>query len=868
MSTIPTRLAAPFLVLVLTASVMSAQSPPSDRARPDSVTIPASTRYERSALFRWLFGDGYRDLWATPIRVAVLDLDTFDGGLVPEELGGGNATLSLHLDAEDGSEYVFRTVDKNPINLPGMVDDVKFAAAIARDRTASTHPAANLVHTPFFRALGIIHDDDPMLFVMPDHERLGEYRELMAGRLGVMIRHAGKNPQLAREYAGAVELVDTDTLLQRLNRDPADHIHVNEYLAARMLDILLNNWDRHPGNWKWARLEEGGVWHPIARDMDNIFVSQDGFLPKLARSSTPKLLTFDSTYPPMRSITYKGGILDRRFLMGTSRSVFDSVARVVQSRVTDQVIAEAMAMMPTEYAASQPPVVAKLRMRRDSLPAVVGRWYHWINAVADIHATDKDDLAMVQRLPDGAVEVRLATPSGRPFFERRFDPAETEDIRLYLHEGDDRVSIRGEAARSIRLRVIGGNGMNTILDSSRVGGRSGVTEIHDAGPTSGIDYGVDTVWNRRPLVTSPSGKSIAFRDYGGSSGPVVDVSTGRDHGLMPELGWEWKTYGFRKYPYASRLAIAGRYSFRNDGFAVELNHDRRVAESRMHYTMRAQFSQLELLNYHGLGNATPGTPGVPLGDRAPRDGFFAVHQEQWLLHPAVALSLAEKSEVQVGPVVKHSSSNGTPGGFLEISDPYGAGDFGQAGLRASFRHDTRDRSSKPRSGVLLDAYADYYPAIWDVESDFAVLHATGGAYVTMPLPLKPYLGLRVIASRSFGDFPFHESAFLGARSGGVRSLDPQRYAGDAAISAKLELRVPLFDFYFILPLEVGAFAAEEVGRVYVNGASPGGWHDTFGAGFWLAFRDIALSIRLIERNEAFSNPEPSLRIGTSVGIPQ
>src|SRR5690606_31908271 len=99
MSTLPSRLAAHPLGLGLATTVTSAQSPRSAGARPDSVTIPASTKYERSALFRWLFGDGYRDLWATPIRVAVLDLDTFDGGLVPEELGGGNATLSLHLDA-------------------------------------------------------------------------------------------------------------------------------------------------------------------------------------------------------------------------------------------------------------------------------------------------------------------------------------------------------------------------------------------------------------------------------------------------------------------------------------------------------------------------------------------------------------------------------------------------------------------------------------------------------------------------------------------------------------------------------------------------------------------------------------------------
>jgi hypothetical protein len=828
----------------------------------DSVTIPASDRYDRSSTYRWLFGEGYRELWGTPIRVPVLDLATFDGGLVADELGGGNATLSLRFDAADGSRYVFRTVDKQPRNMPDLIEDTPIAKDVAWDRTASTHPAANVAHAPFYDAVGVIHEEDSRLYVLPDDERLGEWRELMAGRLGVLSRHPAKDPELVPEYQpGAIAIADSDSLILWIKRRPSERVHPTQYLTARLVDMLLNNWDRHPGNWKWARLREGGPWHPISRDMDNVFVSQDGLLPELARHMTPKAVTFDSTFPALRSLVYKGGIIDRRVLMGTPREAFDSIARFVRDRITDEVIAASMARMPREYASSWPSLTGKLQARRDSLPAVADRWFLWINEVADIHGTDVAERATITRVDDQTVRVEIAEGAGSPYFDRRFRAGETREIRLYLHGGDDHAIIRGDVARSIPLRIIGGNGRNVLVDSSRVGGGA-EARLHDVGDIDDVEYGVDTVWNRRALVMSPEGQSIPLKDFGRGGGPLVDVSSNRDMGLMPELGWAWERYGFRQHPYATRVELEGRYSFRNDGWAAELRTDHRLADSRLHYRVHAGFSQLALLNYHGLGNSTPRTPGVPVGERSPRDGFFAVQQDQWLLHPALAYGLGEDTEIRLGPLVQHTVSEGPAGGYLETTQPYGAGSFTEGGLRAAFVHDTREGgSSHPTGGALFDVRADWFPAMFDVRESFGAVRATLGGFLTLPLPLDPYVGLRVTGQKVFGDFPFHEAAFIGGRSGGVRILDPQRYAGDAALAAKASLRVPLLTIPFLVPLETGAFVEQEVGRVYVDGASPDGWHNAFGAGFWVGFRSIRLTIRLVETNESGRPAPPEPLVG-------
>src|SRR5688572_1067066 len=67
-------------------STMSAQMPAVIGT--DSVSIAAGPGYAAGGLRRALLGDNYRDEWTTPIKVPVLNLGTFAGGLTPTRLGG------------------------------------------------------------------------------------------------------------------------------------------------------------------------------------------------------------------------------------------------------------------------------------------------------------------------------------------------------------------------------------------------------------------------------------------------------------------------------------------------------------------------------------------------------------------------------------------------------------------------------------------------------------------------------------------------------------------------------------------------------------------------------------------------------------
>ncbi len=149
--------------------------------------------------------------------------------------------------------------------------------------------------------------------------------------------------------------------------------------------------------------------------------------------------------------------------------------------------------------------------------------------------------------------------------------------------------------------------------------------------------------------------------------------------------------------------------------------------------------------------------------------------------------------------------------------------------------DFRDRPVAASRGFFLRVGGRVHPALWDVDETFGDLHGELAVHLTAPIPVEPSLAVRVGGKRVFGSFPFHEAAYLGAKT--IRGYSQQRFAGDAVLYGNMELRLRLADFFVILPGEFGVFGLADAGRVYLDGDSPGGWHRAFGGGIWLSFLD-------------------------------
>jgi hypothetical protein len=78
-------------------------------------------------------------------------------------------------------------------------------------------------------------------------------------------------------------------------------------LKARLLDIVIGDFDRNMDQWKWATTDtgQGKLYFPIPRDRDEAFFNSDGWL--LKRSSKnllPFLVGFKKDIPHVNWFNY------------------------------------------------------------------------------------------------------------------------------------------------------------------------------------------------------------------------------------------------------------------------------------------------------------------------------------------------------------------------------------------------------------------------------------------------------------------------------------------------------------------------------------------------------------------------------------
>src|SRR6185295_17600498 len=145
------------------APSLAADQPESGATR--SVVIGA--QYKAGGFHRWLWGADYRDLYAMPVELPVLDLRTYAGGLKAMRTLGHGQTNSLALKGADGKNYTFRPIIKDPTNLLPVDLRETLARRLLIDQMASGHPAGHVVVPGLVQPAGILHNE-PHLVVMPD----------------------------------------------------------------------------------------------------------------------------------------------------------------------------------------------------------------------------------------------------------------------------------------------------------------------------------------------------------------------------------------------------------------------------------------------------------------------------------------------------------------------------------------------------------------------------------------------------------------------------------------------------------------------------------------------------------------------------
>ncbi len=837
-------------------------------AAPKTREVVVGARYAAGSFHAAMLGRSYRDLWTRAVEVEELDLASEAGGLTAVRRVGGQQTRGLALKGRDGRSYTFRGLDKDPTNiLPEELQDT-FVRQLVQDQMAAQHPAAALVTDELARAAGV--PTVPIrLVVMPDDPALGELRGDFANLVGTFSEYPTAADAFHPGFEDATEIVDHLKLYARLAESPDDRADVRAFLRARLLDVLISDFDRHRKQWRWARRPGDTLWHPIPEDRDQAFARYEGLLVRTAARYIPQLRTFSDRYDRILGLTYNGREQDRWLLPELPREAWRETALDLKARLTDEVIERAARRMPPEwYALDGARLAASLKKRRDALVEEAEIFYRHLAAEVDVQATNAPEEARVQRLDGGALDVAVArldaTGAGEPpYFHRRFLPGETREVRLYMRGGDDRVRVEGPPG-AIRLRVIGGAGDDLVDDGQGGGTRYSDFEGRDRVlPVSG------TRWDRRPYRPPPGPANAAWippRDWGRDVFPVPWLGFGPDLGLFVGGGLTSVDYGFRQQPFASRQTLRAGWALGANQPRIEYDAVFHRESSGTRVGVLVRYSGLDVLRYYGHGNET-----VEDGS----DDFHKVRHEQALLAPSLTFALPRGLDLTVAPLLRFAKTE-KGARLVDAERPYGAGEFGEVGGTVGLRLDTRRGQASgtgatpsgavgyPTHGVLVEATGAAFPAVWDVTHAYGWLEGSAATYLSAGKGARATLALRTGGRQMVGAgtgrtrdrYPFFDLATLGG--GGLlsgtdtlRGFRSNRFIGDRSLYGNVELRVYLSRFFVALPGEWGLVGFTDGGRVWLRGEESDTWHTSFGGGLWIALlsRSNAVAITLAQSDE-------------------
>ena len=821
----------------------------------ETATAVPGPDYKAGALKRLILGKGWRHLWTTEVRAPLFKLDTYAGGVKFLERGGGKQTLSLHFLEQNGwKEYQFRSVDKFPL-VQAMPPALRgtLSGKIVQDQTSHLLPAAPLLLHPLLKAIGALHVE-PELRIMANDSRLGIYQDSFARLLGTAELSPQEAPNNEPGFAGSRLIVSGDNFLEVVEKSRDDRADERDLLANRLVDFLINDNDRTTDNVRFAQFGEKGnyVWRVIPRDRDRAFTDNGGLLVNLVlRPVYPKFMNFKEDYH-LSSLTFSTHDIDRRLLQRLTSNDFDEVARRVQTSITDNVIEQVVSSLPREWrekTTEDDRLRTLLRIRRDHIPDIAREFYEWLATEVDVHGTDQDELAQIDRMSDGSVTVTLAGKMDKsdeePFSRRTFFPAETKEVRLYLHGGNDEAMVRGANDGAITVRIIGGGGNDALTDST---GGDGV-RFYDFEGDNKFSPADGTRLNLEQWRAPNQGAGVRFDapwrpDWGGSRGwgPTVHYAYGG--GLIVGFGPRAMTNGFRRLPYRWKASANLFYGIANQRPGVNAEVDYRGENSPLVLNLKARATRFEAFSFSGFGNNTPDISEKKA--LVNRDLIAVEPTLVWLIGfrsregLGDALRVDERAlpglrtlfgKFEAGPVLywtrTHEPSSSPFGQTAGAADD----GKGRVGARLGIDIERTTTEAVPKKGWRLKSQVISYPTAWDVDKPFNTASITSAAY--LPVTNGMNLALRLGGATATGDFPIVHSPAIGGQET-VRGYAWRRYAGDEMAFGSAEVRVPVGVLPFLIRWNVGVFGLADAGRVWLDRVSEGDWHTSVGGGVWFS----------------------------------
>ena len=791
----------------------------SPAVRGTTVVVPGK-EYKRSGVHNFFWGSHYRKEWNTAIRVENFYLDTAHGGLVPVKEGGGRQSKSLRLKDKNGKEYVLRSVNKD--FGKGLRDNlhVTFISRIAKDQASFGHPYSAYTITPMIEAAGIYHTVPEIVFV-PKQNSLNEFNEEYGDQLYLFEERPDENQQDAPNFGNAKNIVGSEKLLEKINDDNDNHVDQVAFVRARLFDMFIGDWGRHPDNWRWAEFEQGKqtIYRPVPRDRDQAYTKIDGLLPDIA-GSLPMFRQVQGFGPSIKNVgawNFPGRPLDKLFLNELKRETWIEQAKYLQQVLTDQLIENSIRRMPPElFAISGREIIGKLKSRRDDLEKYANDYYDYLSKKITINGSDKTEFIQINALPDNdvAVEVFKVNKEGekaeQPYYSRTFNARETKEIRIYSLKKEDIVQVTGSERSRVKVRVIDPEGNDSIVKP--------IEGVHRIKLYRGKKYEYDTAWRKKldvsilPLLTP-----IAYRVINEDPLDLFPRT-----GIKVSAGVTYTPKPWKKPEYQTSHSVNALYGFLRTAFNIAYvgRFGRAFGKSDMVVKLRLDDPAIE--NYFGTGNNT-------IFANKTRNYYRTFSQR---MYGAIGLerNIERIHHAEMSLVYQSIKYDKTATHYIGEHDFIDPSIFTRkqfAGVEAAYNYDQTNSAVYPTHGMMLNVAGGLLRNLSDTGSAFAKINSWVAAF--LPLSKNFTLALRAGGGTVFGDPDFYHLNRISGQTE-VRGYQRERFYGKGIAYNNVELRWLTGVKSFFYSGSVGLFGFHDIGRVWMPEEKSNQWHNGYGAG--------------------------------------
>jgi hypothetical protein len=829
----------------------------------DTVNISASDKYPLlTGLKKYMIGQNYRPEWGTVVNMNVFDLKTVKGGLKITGIGGGKQTKSLKLVDKKGKQWVLRSVDKNPTKALPENFRGSLAQDLVQEFNSAAHPYAALTIPTMAKALKI-SAPTPELFFVPDDPELGFYRQLFANTVCML-----------EETDVTTDGSDTKSTAKIFSKMLEDNDHRADQFAvlkARLLDILIGDFDRHFDQWKWATTDtgKGKLYYPIPKDRDQAYFFSNGKLIKIAsKKMMPFLSGFKNKIENVDWLGFSARDFDRLFLTDLDREEWMKTVLEFQRTLTDDIIRKAIKKLPPEvFSINGETLINKLISRRDMLAEAAMEYYRFISRKVFVLGSNKKEYFKVSMDKNDTLHLKvfareIGKDTGFVMYERKFNPATTHELQLYGLNGNDLFDIDENVKSKIKIRIIGGKGNDTF----DIKGNTKVLLYDIKAEGNNIRHSGKETKNRFSKDPPVNTNSFTGFRYNKTKFPKILLGANAEEGFLAGIGFERTTHGFRNLPYSTNQEFSALYSVSHNGYHVnylgEFNHITRNTD----LVLKGEMKSPSLNFFFGLGNNSKLTQPVS-------SGFYRACYNAIELQAMLRKRYSDIFHFSIGPYFYHYQGKyqknngkvlGNPAALgLDSADIFSKKTY--LGGKAILLIDNRNNDFFPTRGVIWNTEFVSAAGIGSGSNSITRLSSDMRVYASWSDPAKLVAVLGLGGGRIYSkNFEYFQALSLGADQN-LHGFRKNRYMGKSSLYGSLELKVKLFEIKsYILPGPFGITGFYDIGRVWMPNEVSKKWHGAFGGGFYF----LPFHAFTITATAGFSNSERifNFSLGTKVNL--